>query len=149
MAPPRRGSDTMPYTWQTTKTDWVSTDAWSVDGANRIDNNTRYLAERFSAELGVFITLDALTAVTRSDAATDTMLNLFDRNLNTVKVNWLTPAGWQTLNEAWNSTPITHAEVNAWEANLQRVKDKLDIFVLTVMRVGAPLAIAGRRIGGI
>lgn len=130
----------MPYTWQTPKTDWLPTDTWDIDAPSRVHNNCLYIQEEF-ARLGISSAITSVATQTVTDLITETLLSTIGSNINALASSWVTPTGWIVLNTNWVGRGLTYTDTNAFEQNLQLLKDRKDLFSDSVLVAGHPLAI--------
>lgn len=109
--------------WNTTKTNWVSTDYYNFSDLNRVENNIDYVR---TVLIALGYTIPSITTNTgRTNLSYDTIdsINRVESNLNTIKNNFVTPSTW-TEGQTWSLiTPFSYTDANRWESNVQALYD--------------------------
>lgn len=101
--------------WITPITSWTSNSYYNATDINRVEENTDYL-RTFINSLGYTIPM-MTTNFTRTVSSYDdlTSINRLENNLNSIRVNFFTPPGWQSTITWSVETKFTADHANRWE----------------------------------
>lgn len=109
----------------TPKLDWNNTDYHNFVDKNRVENNTDFINDLldFPAVLEPINT-------TRTNVYIDfdVDFNRIEDNINAVRDAFVEPPNWVTLDANWQPvvTPFGFQVANAWENNIQNLKDSIE-----------------------
>lgn len=102
----------------TPKTNWTIEDYYNADDLNRVEANTQYIAEYLNS-LDYYITLETVKT-DRDMMSLDfiSSINRVERNIETIKNNFLTPPGYQN-SKIWSlGKGFDYSDANRLESNL-------------------------------
>lgn len=110
-----------PFTWYTPKTDWTAQDKINAEDFNAIEANTE-TARLFLASIQY--AMPSITTVTnRTQTYVDFLasINRIESNLDSIRANFLTPAGYLPM-ETWTSGKgFDYADANRLELDLKLI----------------------------
>ena len=105
--------------------DWNATDFHNSTDKNRVENNTDFINTLLDSPA----VLDPINT-TRTNAYIDfdVDFNRIEDNINAVRDAFVEPPNWVTLDANWQPvvTPFGFQVANAWENNIQNLKDSID-----------------------
>ena len=125
--------------WQTPKTDWISTDYYNYDDLDRVEENTEYLDDEFTT-LGYTVSTTTYTyprSRTSFNHYYDDM-NRIENNILAIKDGTWEPLTWTTPVTSWASVSqaFGFGDANRLEQNLYYLKEMLDNIKLAFLYCG-------------
>lgn len=105
--------------WQTPKTDWLASDYYNFGDLDRVESNTKYIADTLNS-VGYSFAFSYVLARTTAIIEFYDSLNRVEGNIADIAVGFYTPAsGWETPKIDWESgKPFSYRDARRLERNL-------------------------------
>ncbi|MBU5677783.1 hypothetical protein KQI88_15295 [Alkaliphilus sp. MSJ-5] len=109
--------------WLEPKTDWNKDDYYNAKDLNRVENNTLELTKILKQELGINVELGpVITDRDYNSIEFVDSLNRIERNIEAIRLNLVTPVGYEDMRE-WSNQPTLQSfdfnDANRYERNLE------------------------------